>query len=655
MNRITKLMRIALLAAVAFLLVLAPAASSAQTPAAKAEEAAKLAAVLKSDAGLYEKAKACQKLAVIGGKEAVAALAALLSDEKLAHYARFGLEPNPDPGAGEALREAMGKLQGKLLVGVINSIGVRRDAGALPDLKKLLESQDRDVAAAAAAAVGRIATPEAARALREALASAPEPLRVGLAEAMLACADGFLARKDWSEATASFDLLRQSKETPQHIQAAALGGAILARRDAGVALLAEKLASGDSYEFDVALGTARRVQGGPVTPALVEIQARLPAPRRALVIGALGDLGDASARPAVLDAARSGPPEVRVAAFRVLKSLGDASAVPVLLDAAAGGDAEAAAAALEALEALGGKDVDASIARMLDGSEGRLRLVLIDLAGRRRIASSRSALKKALDDGSEEVRAAALRSLGSTSEVEDLAGLLAHFIAPRSEREGAAAREALDAAVKRLPDKDGCAAKVLDATATAKPEAQARLIEVLRSIGGRKALAAVAARANSEDAAVRDAARKALGRWRSEDAAPEILALFKASPVEKDRLDLLGRFREVVSGLRFPKEERLALCGRALEASRNDEERVIVLKTYAAIPAPETLSLLEPHLKDPGLKEEAAAAMVTIVERILRYNPSAMRQPLEQVLAATTDRDRIAKAKELLRQAGGVK
>ncbi len=655
MIQTTNLTRVALLAAVTFLLVLAPAASSAQTPAAKSEEAAKLAAVLKSDAGLYEKAKACQKLAVIGGKEAVPALSALLADEKLAHYARFGLEPNPDPAVDNALREALGKLQGKLLVGVINSIGVRRDAGALPDLKKLLESLDREAAAAAAAAVGRIATPEAARALREALASAPETLRAALAEAMLASADGFLARKDWSEATVAFDFLRSAEEAPRHIQAAALGGAILARRDAGVALLAEKLASGDSDEFDIALGAVRRIQGASVAAALVDVQAKLPPPRRALVFGVLGDLGDATARPAILEAARGGAVEVRVAAFRALKTLGDVTAVPVLLDAAAGEEKAAAAAALEVLEGLGGKDVNAAIARMLDGGEGCLRLVLIDLAGRRRIASSRPALKKALEDGSEEVRAAALRSLGSTSEVEDLPGLLAHSIAPRSERERAAVQEALDAAVKRLPDKDGCAAKVLDVVATAKPESQARLIEVLRSIGGKKALDATVARANSEDGAVRDAARSALGRWRSEDAAPAILVVFKASSSERDRLDILGRFREVVSGLRFPKEERLALCGRALEASRSDEERKVVLKTYAAIPAPETLTLLEPHLKDPGLKEEAAAAMVTIVERILRYNPSAMREPIEKILAATTDKDRIAKAKDLLRQAGGGK
>ena len=62
------------------------------------------------------------------------ALAALLGDEKLAHMARYALEPIPDPAVDAALRDALGKLKGRPLVGVIGSIGVRRDAKAVERL-----------------------------------------------------------------------------------------------------------------------------------------------------------------------------------------------------------------------------------------------------------------------------------------------------------------------------------------------------------------------------------------------------------------------------------------------------------------------------------------------------------------------------------------
>ena len=83
-------------------------------PSAKEQEA-KLIAVLKSDAPRQEKSDACRELALIGTKESIAPLAALLGDEKLSHMARYGLEPNPDPSVDEALRSALDKVKGRPL------------------------------------------------------------------------------------------------------------------------------------------------------------------------------------------------------------------------------------------------------------------------------------------------------------------------------------------------------------------------------------------------------------------------------------------------------------------------------------------------------------------------------------------------------------
>ena len=120
----------------------------------------KLIAILKDPAAsVYARAKACQRLAVVGDKTAVPALAALLADPQLSHYARFALEPNPDPSVNEALRAALGKVKGKLLVGVINSIGHRKDAKAINALAELLHDADSEVAKAANDALARIRPP----------------------------------------------------------------------------------------------------------------------------------------------------------------------------------------------------------------------------------------------------------------------------------------------------------------------------------------------------------------------------------------------------------------------------------------------------------------------------------------------------------------
>ena len=153
-----KPMHTARLTLIAIVLALAAApAALAQSNAKEimAKKPAELVEILRNpQATTFEKAKACQRLAVVGTKDAIPALVALLPDEHLNVYARCALEAIPDPAVDEALRQAATKLHGRQLVGVIDSIGQRRDAKAVELLAKLLTDKDEAVASAAAGALG---------------------------------------------------------------------------------------------------------------------------------------------------------------------------------------------------------------------------------------------------------------------------------------------------------------------------------------------------------------------------------------------------------------------------------------------------------------------------------------------------------------------
>jgi HEAT repeat protein len=187
-----------------------------------------LIAVLKSDAPQKKKVDACRQLAVIGTKEAVPALAALLGDEKLSHMARYGLETIPDAAVDEALRGALGKLKGRPLVGVIGSLGVRRDAKAVEPLSRLLGDPDPDVVQTAARSLGRIGTPEAASALKARLGAAPAALRTAIADGCLSCAEKLLAQGKRSEAAALYESVGKA-DLPRYVRGAAERGAAAAK------------------------------------------------------------------------------------------------------------------------------------------------------------------------------------------------------------------------------------------------------------------------------------------------------------------------------------------------------------------------------------------------------------------------------------------
>ena len=155
--------------------------------APKPQETAALA-VLASGADLHEKARACQELSAYGGPAAVPALAALLEQEHLADYARSGLEGIQDPAAGKALRQALRRVSGRQLAGVVNSLGVRREIAAVPDLQGLALDAKRGVSSEALASLGMIGTGEAAKTLQKVLTDGPAELRIPAAHASFAAA-----------------------------------------------------------------------------------------------------------------------------------------------------------------------------------------------------------------------------------------------------------------------------------------------------------------------------------------------------------------------------------------------------------------------------------------------------------------------------------
>lgn len=172
-----------------------------------------------SGAPEFKKAKACQRVGELGAKEAVPALSALLPNDHLSTYARYGLEPIADPSADDALRAALTKLKGNQLIGVINSIGKRRDAKASPVLVKMMYGADPEVARAATAALGSIGTESSAKELHAALARTKGPMRIAVADACLICADRFLTQGKRDQALALYAAL----STPDMPKPARLG------------------------------------------------------------------------------------------------------------------------------------------------------------------------------------------------------------------------------------------------------------------------------------------------------------------------------------------------------------------------------------------------------------------------------------------------
>ena len=136
--------------------------------------------------------------------------------------ARFALERNPAPEAAQALRDALPRVAVPLKVGIISSLGQRRDVASVASLAKMLNDTDGTIARSAALALGAIRTSEAAKALSNAKANAPET-QIAITDASLSCADSLLAVGNKSEALVIYKSLLGEGQSKQVRLAATRG------------------------------------------------------------------------------------------------------------------------------------------------------------------------------------------------------------------------------------------------------------------------------------------------------------------------------------------------------------------------------------------------------------------------------------------------
>jgi len=579
---------------------------------------------------------------------AVPALAALLADEKLAHMARYALEPIPGPEVDAILRKALGQLKGRLLVGVIGSIGVRRDAQAVGALVGLLKDPDTEVQQAAARALGMIATAEAVTGLEAALAGAAGANQLALCDGLFRCAEALSAKGEMAPGVAIYDSLRKLPQAPHQVLAGAWRGAILARQQAGLPLLLEALRSPHPELMTAGLRIALEMTGPEVSKALADELAKVPAARQIQLANVLGKRADAVALPALLALAGTGDPAARVAAIKAATEIGNAAAATPLIGLLADPDAGVAQAAASGLAGLPGAEVDAIVMAALASPDQAKQLKMLEMVRQRRITAAMPALLKLMDDKNPEVRAAAVTSYAELAGEAELTALLDKLLQTTAANELAAIERAVGAICGTAGE--ACVPQLVATLAKAGPAAKPALLRSLRVVGGAAALAAVRGAVGDSAKDVHTAAIRVLSEWKTGDAAPVLLELAKTSVTPVDKILSLRGYLGMATRPDLPGPAKLAICRDSAPMIQRDDEKLLLLGALAKLADPEGLSLAGTYLDDAAVKREAVAAvMANAGRRPAKQSGAETRTPQGKGVEAAADNPAVVKrAQELL-------
>ncbi len=577
-------------------------------------ESAMIATLTSEDSPPADKAITCKQLAVFGSAECVPSVAALLSDPELNSWARITLEAINDEAAETALVDAMSTTEGLQLVGVINSLGVKRSNASVAMLAEKLTSEDDTIAKAAAMSLGKIAGTDAITALKKSLAETRMDVRSAAAEGLIRCAEGL----DPAEAIAIYDQVLET-ELPIPRKVEATRGAILTRGKDGVELLIKSLASDNKRLRYIALTTARELKGEGVSDALLAARSDVPASQAAYYLIALGDRGEASMLQAMLatieqPAQSDAEIDIKTAAIGVVARIGDPSSLDALIAAATADNDVVATAGRAALEVVGDEDMNDAIIQRASQAEGKTLETWIAVIGARRIDAVDLLVKAAKSDQSSTAHAA-ITALGDVATIDELSILINAAFSGSNANTKSVGLKSLQAACVRMTDKAACVNQLETAIASADAASQIAILEILAAMGGTEALVAIEKAALSSNPNWQNASTRLLGGWMTVDAA-ETLKTIAEQPKHPYRIRAVRGYLRILRQFVMPQPQRNEMAQTAMTFSDRDDEKRLILDAAGRYPSLEMLKIASELSKSESLKNESQAVAMAIAQKV---------------------------------------
>jgi HEAT repeat protein len=645
LTRRLDMLKIRILALAAALIAAASCTICSYASAAdKATAEAKLLDVLKSSASVADKCNACRGLKTIGTEKSVPALAALLTDGEISHCARIALESLPCPAAGTALREALAKATGLTKAGIIDSLGERRDAQAVPLLQPALEDKDLSIVAAAADALGKIGTVEAAKALVAGRNSAKARVKIGAG--LVRCANHLLKADKRDEAAKIYRDLSGPGEA-RVVRAGALRGLM---QTSGPQFVTESLSNGDAQIRAAAAAELSNFSLADLKAAAAGM-AKLPGASQEALLMAIRVRGEKSFAPIALAAVQSKDESVRIAAVRALATVGDATALPALVPLSAEKD-KLGEAARQSLEAICGPNIDEGIVAALQAEKDPLRRAdwIAVIESRRPIGGVVVLLRETAHQDPV-VRSRAMAALAKLAGPSDVPAMVAVVLKAEKGPQRDDAERAVVLVCQQVADAEKRAEPALGVFRTAAAAERLELLPLLGRLGGSTAKQSIQEALASKDPQLYEAGVRAVCNWPDAAVAEQLLNLAQESKTDTHRLwALRGFIRVVTLPGKTPDAQKLAMLKQAVQLAARDEERGYALERASAVRTVETLRFLLPYLDQPSLAQQACKSVVELArhKELREPNRKEFGPALEKAIKISTDATTLERARRYL-------
>jgi HEAT repeat protein len=614
-----------------------------RSPEARARCASRLARVLQQpEATLAARQYACLKLRQVGTPAEVPVLRSMLLKEPTADMARYALEAIAGEEATAALRAGLKPLEAAPLVGVVNSLGARRDRESVSNLIALTEADDPRLAAAALRALGRIGGPEAIDFLAARAHAAALPTEPRLAVPLLRGARQLATDGRTEAARAIYELLSKPAQ-PRGVRQAALEGLLGLDDQDAAELLVRWFVEGDPTQRRIAAGHLDELPEAE----LERLSGDLSSPDdsgKAVLLGVLAARRGKAVLPMVTELLESGDSAARLSGLRLMQSIADPSTVPMLVDALAW-EGQLGEAARDTLARLPRRIVGPALLEALN-REPPVRNGAVDVLVRLKYYDAIDPLIAMAGSDDPAVYGPALSGLRGIADPDehDVPRLVKLLLQTPAGRHRDEVEKTILIVCQKQPEGADLAAPVLEAIEEIEKAQPKEYLPLLGRLGSAASLSRIEAAMESDDRSLREAAVRALCNWPNAEVADQLLELATDSDSAAYRRWALRAFVRVITLPEArPEAETLAMLQRAMGLAKRDEDRRLILERAATVRTMEAVAWIAEHLDDPAVAQAACKSIVELAHhRFLRHPNLKQFDPILKRVAEVADDPAVA-------------
>ncbi len=573
------------------------------------------------------------QIQMVANDYAIPFLEKLLPEERFSDPASRALASIHTPRAGVALTNALDKAQVSAQISIVEALGNMQYTAAAPKITTLASSSDTRLRKVSFYALGRFGLPESGSLLYN------MALQSGFVYEPTLSTTSYLnwintlflnKNKVLAEKKCIGLIKNASADNQSQTRGEALSMLAKFSGDKAIPYLFTGLKSNNKQYRIKALDLAQNLPGEKLTLQWVKKAGQLADQSKAEVIDMLGERGDKLALPFIRQALTDQNETVRLAAINALPKLGRDSAIPDLLAVMKKGNPAEINAVKTQLLSCSSNTLVPSIANELPAMPAQAKTAIMEILASRKSKENVDLVLKESDSQDPAVRLAALTALPDLVSGKDLDKLYDLLRRVKLPEELSAVQSSVIAAVSGL-SKDDQAAAIISKLNNTTGADRSLFYGILAGIGNQACLNTILAEITEGKPELKNTAFEALTKWSDPVAIHELYRIGSDPGNSGFREASLKAILRLISQSDYPDEQRLLLLRKISGLAVSLSEKSTVLREIGKCRTYPALQIAAKYMDDPGLQQDAAAA----VSDIALGNQSLSGNDVKQLLNKT--------------------